>query len=149
MITADKEAGPSQLSVNDDRRALVDRVIASSALAKSERLSSLLAYVCDLTFSGRAKEINEQNIGEAVFGRSRNYDSSVDGIVRTQASRLRQRLDLYFGEEGVHEPMRIVIPRGGYVPHFEPHFVAQVPPTPVLAPASTEQAGSPAQIATA
>ena len=120
MISADKEAALSSSSASDPRRALVDRIILSSTFAKCERLSSLLAYVCDLTLNGRAKEINEQNIGEAVFGRSQNYDSSIDGIVRTQASRLRQRLELYFKEEGRHEPVRIVIPRGGYVPFFEP-----------------------------
>lgn len=132
MISADKEVGPSRAAVGDPRRALVDRVIASSTFAKSERLSSLLAYVCDLALSGRAKEINEQNIGEAVFGRSQNYDSSIDGIVRTQASRLRQRLELYFNEEGLNEPMRIVIPRGGYVPYFEPRSMPQAAPAPLL-----------------
>ena len=73
----------------------------------------------------------KQKIGEAVFGRSRNYDSSIDGIVRTQASRLRQRLELYFNEEGLNEPMRIVIPRGGYVPVFEPRLA---PAAPLLTP---------------
>jgi hypothetical protein len=77
------------------------------------------------------KEINEQKIGEAVFGRSRNYDSSIDGIVRTQASRLRQKLELYFNEEGLDEPIRIVIPRGGYVPVFEPR---SAPIAPLIAP---------------
>jgi hypothetical protein len=125
MISADKEAAFSSSSASDPRRALVDRIILSSTFAKCERLSSLLAYVCDLTLNGRAKEINEQNIGEAVFGRSQNYDSSIDGIVRTQASRLRHRLELYFNEEGRHEPVRIVIPRGGYVPFFEPRSAPQ------------------------
>jgi hypothetical protein len=118
----------------------VDRIIASSTFARCERLSSLLAYVCDLTLHGRVKEINEQKIGEAVFGRPRNYDSSIDGIVRTQASRLRQRLELYFSEEGVDEPIRIVIPRGGYVPVFEPRLTPVVPMiVPTVAP---EQPGA-------
>jgi hypothetical protein len=113
----------------------VDRIIVSSTFAKCERLSSLLAYVCDLTLHGRVKEINEQKIGEAVFGRPRNYDSSIDGIVRTQASRLRQRLELYFREEGVDEPIRLVIPRGGYVPVFEPRLTPVVPmSTPTVVP---------------
>lgn len=129
MISTDRETGPARASASDSRRVLVDRIITSSTFAKCERLSSLLAYVCDLTLSGRAKELNEQNIGEAVFGRSQNYDSSIDGIVRTQASRLRQRLELYFNEEGLEEPIRIVIPRGGYVPVFEPR------PAPQSAPA--------------
>ena len=112
MITAAKEVGSPEPSASDPRRALVDRIIVSPTFAKCERLSSLLGYVCDLTLNGRVKEINEQKIGEAVFGRARNYDSSIDGIVRTQASRLRQRLELYFREEGSDEPLRIVIPRG-------------------------------------
>ena len=131
MISAAKEVGFQGSSASDPRRALVDRIIVSSTFAKCERLSSLLAYVCDLTLNGRVKEINEQKIGEAVFGRPRNYDSSIDGIVRTQASRLRQRLELYFSEEGLDEPIRIVIPRGGYVPVFEPRLT---PVVPMLAP---------------
>ena len=135
MISAAKEVGPPGSSASDPRRALVDRIIASSTFAKCERLSSLLAYVCDLTLNGRVKEINEQKIGEAVFGRPRNYDSSIDGIVRTQASRLRQRLELYFSEEGLDEPIRIVIPRGGYVPVFEPRLTPVVPLlTPTVVP---------------
>ncbi|MEA2541297.1 MAG: hypothetical protein QOH35_2663 [Acidobacteriaceae bacterium] len=135
MIPAAKEVGSPEPSASDPRRALVDRIIVSSTFAKCERLSSLLAYVCDLTLNGRVKEINEQKIGEAVFGRARNYDSSIDGIVRTQASRLRQRLELYFREEGSDEPLRIVIPRGGYVPVFAPRSTPVVPMlTPTVVP---------------
>lgn len=128
MISTEKEVGSSDVNATDERRELVDRIIASSRFAKCERLASLLAYVCDLTLKGREKEINEQRIGEAVFGRSRDYDSSIDGIVRTQASRLRRKLDLYFEEEGATEPIRLVIPRGGYVPLFEPRSSIQIEP---------------------
>jgi hypothetical protein len=137
MISTDKEAAPSSSTTTDTRRELVDRIVGSSTFAKCERLSSLLTYVCDLALKGRVKEINEQKIGEAVFGRSRDYDSAIDGIVRTQASRLRQRLDLYFAEEGADEPIRIVIPRGGYVPFFEPRPSTQIAPlSPTPAPIS-------------
>ncbi|MEK6398610.1 MAG: hypothetical protein V4734_11040, partial [Terriglobus sp.] len=92
-----------------------------------------LTYVCDMTLKGRDVELNEQRIGHAVFGRSPDYDSSIDGIVRTQASRLRQRLDLYFEQEGVGEPVRIVIPKGGYVPQFLPRMIP-AEPKPELVP---------------
>jgi hypothetical protein len=95
--------------------------VDSTAFAKSERLSSFLSCICELTLDGRASEINEHKIGTAVFGRARDYDSTIDGIVRPQASRLRQRLDLYFNGEGAEESMRITLPRGSYVPVFEPH----------------------------
>jgi hypothetical protein len=125
---------PTQLPAVESegaRRELVRRIVHSSTFARSERLGTLLTYVCDLALKGREAEINEQKIGQAVFGRSQDYDSGADGIVRSQASRLRQRLELYFQQEGADEPIRIVIPRGGYVPVFE----AQSPsdPAPVVA----------------
>ena len=116
------------------RRELVRRIVHSPTFARSERLGTLLAYVCDLALKGREAEINEQKIGQAVFGRPQDYDSAVDGIVRSQASRLRQRLDLYFQQEGADEPMRVVIPRGGYVPVFEAQS-AFAPPSTVAEPA--------------
>jgi len=117
-----------RVGATDARRALVGRVIRSTAFSKSERLSSFLTCVCDLTLSGRASEINEQKIGTMLFGRSSHYNSSIDGIVRTQASRLRQRLGLYFSGDGAAEPVRIILPRGSYVPVFEAHGTFATPP---------------------
>lgn len=128
-----KDVPTSRNATIDARRALVQRVVVSSAFAKSERLSSFLCCICDLTLSGRASEINEQKIGTAVFGRPLDYDSSIDGIVRPQASRLRQRLDLYFNGEGSNEPLRITLPRGSYVPVFEPRSTPKVAAEPLLA----------------
>jgi len=125
------------------RRELVRRIVHSPTFARSERLATLLTFVCDLALKGRQAEINEHTIGHAVFGRSRDYDSAVDGIVRSQASRLRRRLELYFEQEGADEPIRVVIPRGGYVPVFEAQDVVASPSAigepreaiPVLPPA--------------
>jgi hypothetical protein len=131
MIVKERESGsteglsprkppPPVDSAAGAHRELVLRIVASPMFVRSERLCSLLLYVCDMTLKGRGDEINEQKIGQAVFGRSRDYDSTIDGIVRTQASRLRQRLEQYFSDEGAHEAVQIVIPRGGYVPVFAP-----------------------------
>jgi hypothetical protein len=122
------------------RRELVRRIVHSPTFARSERLGALLTYVCDLTLNGREAEINEQKIGQAVFGRSRDYDSSADGIVRSQASRLRQRLELYYQQEGADEPIRVVIPRGGYVPVFE---AQNTPASPVVEPTAVLQDAAP------
>jgi hypothetical protein len=118
------------------QRELVRRIVHSSTFGRSERLGTLLTYVCEMTLKGRDEELNEQKIGQAVFDRAQDYDSSADGIVRSQASRLRQRLELYFQHEGANEPMRIVIPRGGYVPVFE----TQSASTPTSAAAEPTEA---------
>lgn len=98
---------------------LIERILAAPGFAKSARLSSLLIHIVKQFLLGRDQELNEQFIGERVFGRSIGYDPRDDNIVRAHASRLRQRLEAYFSEEGRAEPLRIVIPRGSYVPQFE------------------------------
>ena len=54
-----------------------------------------------------------------VFGKDGDFDSATDAVVRVQAGRLRELLDQYFANEGIAEPVRIAIPRGGYVPSYE------------------------------
>jgi hypothetical protein len=79
----------------------------------------LLLYIVRQSLSGNAEDLSEQLIGERVFGRPVGYDPRDDNIVRSHASRLRQRLELYFDEEGRAEPLRVTIPRGTYVPSFD------------------------------
>ncbi|HTV53467.1 MAG TPA: hypothetical protein VMI06_00970, partial [Terriglobia bacterium] len=118
-----------QADSDADRHELVRRIVQSPTFGRSERLSTLLTYICDMALKGREAEINEQKIGRDVFGRSQDYDSAVDGIVRSQASRLRQRLEMYFEQEGSNEPVRIVIPRGGYVPVFQTQSTVLLTPS--------------------
>jgi hypothetical protein len=51
-----------------------------------------------------------------VFGRRSDFDQSIDPIVSIQASRLRQSLAWYYETAGKHDPIRIDIPKGTYVP---------------------------------
>lgn len=110
--------GQPKRSPQDARWALARRVAGSTTFARSEQLPKLLLYVCKMTIADRADEIHEHRIGVDVFGRPPDYDATVDGIVRSHATRLRQRLEQYFNTEGAHEQLRIEIPRGGYVPRF-------------------------------
>ena len=129
----------------DPRWELVERIVASPCFVKSPRLCSFLIYICDLFLRGRADEINELNIGEALFDRPANYDPSADGIVRSHASRLRQRLDQYFSEEGAQEPIRLLIPKGGYMPVFEPHTLSTPQPETIPFPPAADPVTSTAR----
>jgi hypothetical protein len=111
---------------------LACRVAASKGLSKSERLPQFLLYVCELHLLGRAHEITEQRIGTQIFNRPANYNPGEDNIVRSYARLLRKRLEAYFEGDGSDEPMRIVIPRGGYIPVFQspPQVLGEVPEPP-------------------
>lgn len=102
----------------DERRALIERVAASAHFRRSTRLRDFLLYVGRQSLKDGCREINEQEIGVKVFGRSSSYDRSQDNIVRVNASELRKRIDLYFASEGLHESLILEIPRGGYKPIF-------------------------------
>ncbi|WP_263415369.1 hypothetical protein [Terriglobus albidus] len=101
------------------KRELVHRIIASKYFHRSERLSSFLQHICELEIQGRVSEINEKDIGRTVFQLPTDYDPSIDGIVRSHASRLRRKLEMYYLHEGREEKIRLVIPRGAYQPRFE------------------------------
>lgn len=66
--------------------------------------------------AGCSSELTEQKIGERVFKRPEGYRPGDDNIVRNYARLLRQRLDHYFAGEGQHESLRILVPRGAYIP---------------------------------
>ena len=104
-------------------------------------------YVVHQSVRDPRSELNEQEIGEKVFGRSASYDRSHDNIVRVNATELRRRIDLYFMEEGAQEQWLLEIPRGGYKPMYRRRVLdAHHPPTtptvdplpqPVPAPLTT------------
>jgi hypothetical protein len=98
---------------------LACRVAASKGFNRSELLSQFLLYVCEQQLLGKTNEITEHRIGIQIFNRPMDYNPGEDNIVRSYARLLRKRLDAYFAGEGVDEPMRLAIPRGGYVPIFQ------------------------------
>jgi len=105
---------------DDPRWQLVERILANRDFQRSPRLSDFLRHVCQLTLDGSEDVISEQYLGEVLFGRAPGYDSTSDTIVRSHALRLRRRLENYFQRDGKSESLRLVIPRGGYVPLFIP-----------------------------
>ena len=97
---------------------MLNRVVESTPFRRSTRLRDFLIYVGNEVILHGAEDLPEQQIGTAVFGRSPSYDTSQDNIVRVNAMELRKRIDLYFTNEGQHEPLIFEIPRGSYVPVF-------------------------------
>jgi TolB-like protein len=119
-----------------DAKAEVERVLASKGFANAGRLSRLLRYVAEKTLAGEANQLKEYAVGVEVFDRDDKYDPRLDSIVRVEAGRLRSRLDEYYNGEGASAPVRITLPRGGYVAQFEPR-AAPPPAAAMTTPTAT------------
>jgi hypothetical protein len=147
-----KQSNMSERSTLDHRveigaalcRQEVDRILAGETFGKSPRLCSLLSYICENSFLGRVDELTEQQIGIQVFQRSPGFNSGEDTIVRGTARHLRTRLDAYYLAEGKYDPVRISIPKGGYVATFshcgEPRSTSSDIPAEAVASDSSDTA---------
>jgi hypothetical protein len=125
---------------DDPRWQAVKRVLRSKTLVKSERMTSFLRYIAEKTLLGQTDEITEQQVGVYVFQRPVDYKPGEDNIVRGTARQLRQKLALYYQEENPGDPIRITIPRGGYVPEFATQEdVTEAEESPNTSPVATAE----------
>lgn len=104
-------------------RETLERLLASETFGRSERARRLLRYLVEREQAGEADRLKGLSIAMDVFGKDGDFDASTDAVVRVQAGRLRELLEQYFANEGIAEPVRIAIPRGGYVPSYEPNAI--------------------------
>lgn len=95
------------------------KVLSSALFRGSNRSSKLLRFLVEQTLNGQQSRLKEYAVGTAALGRARSFDPRTDPIVRTEASRLRSRLDNYYRTEGQDDLLVIVLPKGRYVPRFE------------------------------
>ena len=98
-------------------RAL-ERIRTSSSMIRAGRLNHLLTFLVETTLKGDAQYLKETTVGVAVFGRAPDYDPKTDTIVRSQAWRLRAKLEAYYKGEGAQDPIIISIPKGQYAAQF-------------------------------
>jgi Tol biopolymer transport system component len=102
----------------DAVHAALMRVLASKTFAGVQRGSALLRFVVIQTLEGRAAYLKEYTLGTEALGRGADFDPRADPIARVEASRLRQRLELYYATEGAADTVVISLPKGGYTPTF-------------------------------
>lgn len=98
--------------------AHLDRVLRSSAFKNSQRSSKLIRYLVERTLHGETDLLKERLLGTTVFGRSPDYDTSTDHIVRSTAGEIRRRLAQYYLQPATDDGVRIELLPGSYVPQF-------------------------------
>jgi hypothetical protein len=125
----------------DDRWLAIQRIVDSSLLRKSPRLSQLLLYLSEKTLLDSPELLSEYQIALGVFKREPDFHPGVDTIVRSHMVRLRQRLDQYEEENLGVESMRVTIPKGEYCVRFEK--IVTTRPQPPIEPAGLLPADAP------
>jgi adenylate cyclase len=111
---ADELQQPSETEV----RAELERILASRCFQQAGRASHFLRFVVEQTLAGAGQRLKGYTIGVEVFGRPADFDAQSDALVRVEAGRLRRRLVEYYASEGVHNPLRIELPRGSYAVEY-------------------------------
>ncbi len=124
----------------------LERILASPHFADTTRLKSFLRYVVNESLAGNSERLKAYAIAVDVFERGADFDPQTDTIVRVQAGKLRQRLDLYYAKEGRQDGVRIHVRKGSYAPVFEiADGVDRVSETaPGLTPEPTDRPEGPA-----
>jgi hypothetical protein len=100
------------------RRAL-DGILASTLFRGSRRCQSLLRRIVSGTLSGQIDSLKERSLGVEVFGRSADYDTGQDPVVRVAAAEVRKKLAQYYQETGHQSEARIELPPGSYIAEFQ------------------------------
>lgn len=119
-----------------EKRAALERVLASRTFHRSDQLKALLKYLCERHLSGKSESLDEYTVAVEALGRPRDYSTVEDGSVRNRVHSLRQRLEEYYLSENPRDPIRIVLPKGTYCPVFEQHVptgASQNKPAPFAA----------------
>ena len=97
------------------------RVLESSHFSKSKRYPAFLEYIVRSALEEQTDSLKERTIGVEVFGRTPDYDTSTDPVVRIAAGEVRRRMAVFFSEHP-ESPVWIDIHAGSYRAEF--HFRA-------------------------
>ena len=116
------------------------KILESEHFVDTTRLKRFLGYVVNESLAGNSDRLKGYTIGLEVFDRGDDFDPQIDTIVRVQAGKLRQRLDLYYAGTGRADTIRIHLPKGSYAPVFE---VAVAPEDMVERPSTVQEAQLP------
>jgi tetratricopeptide (TPR) repeat protein len=102
-----------------EKQQALDAILNSELFARLERICEFLTYIVQEEIAGDGDAIRGKNIARDVYGRDPNKRGDPENIVRVEARRLRQTLELYYETVGKDDPVRIHMGTGGYHPRFE------------------------------
>ena len=152
VATPEKVNGPFVQTVRGSFQPEVRVVIEQELTAVCEgpvfrssvRNCAFLRYVVSATLDGRREELKERTLGVELFGRSVDYDTGSDAVVRGRANEVRKKLVRHYDQCPAVTDWQIDLPSGSYVPRFVPKNRAQeMQQTPIAPVAPSTSAPTP------
>jgi hypothetical protein len=120
-------------------REQLEKLLLDSHFSSSKRYPSFLRFVLEHTLAGEPELLKERTLGIELFGRSPDYDTAADPIVRVTAAEIRKRIEQYYQNPATKDEIRLLLPSGSYALQFQaPHSVA--------APAIVENPAAPQEL---
>lgn len=123
IINSDIDTTLVALPPGIDRAAIMrelDQICSSPELFPCTSLQKFLHHVVEVTLAGQAHQLKEYSIATSILGRREDFDPRTASIVRTQAGRLRARLESYYLNPPSPSRVQILLRPGSYVPQFLP-----------------------------
>lgn len=116
-------------------------MLESKTFSTAARMARFLQFVVEAAVDGRADHLKESGIAIAVFDRTPDFNPREDPIVRSEARRLRQRIEQYYQTEGLEDSIRVEMPKGGYLPLFSvlAPVIPSVAPEPGILPGKSDK----------
>lgn len=110
-----------------DVREELEAILRSEEFRSSQRSQAFLRYVVEALYQGDEDSLKERTLGIVLFGRTPDYDTGGDSIVRVTAHDVRKRLASY---QVAHQERRvsITLKPGTYVPSIDRPAIESPPP---------------------
>lgn len=99
-------------------RAALDAICKSAAFANAPRQQQLLRHLVERTLSGEVHLLKEPDLGIDIFNLPPHYDYAERSVVRATTAHIRQSLARYYKSFGWDHPVKIELPKGGFIPAF-------------------------------
>jgi hypothetical protein len=97
----------------------LNAIVKSHHFSGSKRCQDFLEFIVRQALEGNYEYLTERFLGVELFGRSIDYDTGADSIVRVRANDVRRRLAQYYADHSHGSRVTIHLAAGTYVPEFQ------------------------------
>jgi hypothetical protein len=108
---------PTASPSNEECRRALRAVLDSNVVATSRRLRDFIGYAGQAALEGR-EELDQYEIACKVLQRQADFNPIEDASVRKLASQARHKLEEYYSDESVTDPVVALLPSRSYVLRF-------------------------------